>query len=248
MKTNSVVIIMLFTMSIGCEGPAGPAGPIGPAGSLLSGDILGRILIYDSLNVATDNSGALIKIDGTTHSTLSDSTGKWKFKGVKSGTYVITCSKPGFSTDKNISFQFVGGDTPAFGGTFELYKLPTIYVSSLEMPQPYQRGINIVGTLSSQLNPNKVQQVFLFYGYDSLPAILAYNYISFRFDIVSAQSFNVYFDSSFFRNANIKSGTKIYFVAHTIASTYAGYYNFDAAFVYTSLCEKPSNVVSYIVP
>ena len=252
MKIHSIALLIMTIILFGCEGPAGtngPAGPMGPAGSVLTGDIVGRVYIYNSLDEPTEFGGALIKIEGTTYSTISDSTGKWKLKGVKSGTYVISCSKVGFSIDKNVGFQLVGGDTPASGGFFELYKLPTRYVSSLEIPQPYQNGVSIVGTLSSPLNVNEAQMVFTFVGYDSIPSILAYNYITYSFNVaMSTPTFNIVFNSSIFINAKIKSGTKLYFVSHTVANTYAGYPDFDAGFVLTGLCEQPSNVVSYIVP
>ena len=89
-----------------------------------SGSMAGYVLVVDSnsigqsgiIGAATlNNSGAIVSIDGTSFSTLTDSTGRWDLKNVPAGTYNISFAKNGYALRKRIAYHFVGNGSDYLG-------------------------------------------------------------------------------------------------------------------------------------
>ncbi|PSL33493.1 carboxypeptidase-like regulatory domain-containing protein [Chitinophaga ginsengisoli] len=77
---------------------------------LKKGDITGKVIIYDSLGRALSNhSGVVVTIDSTNLSAITDSTGAYTFKKVKTGRYSFTYKKNGYGTYRIIRQLHAGG-------------------------------------------------------------------------------------------------------------------------------------------
>lgn len=240
-------IFLLFTTILFLFGCQDKEGPVGPS---LSGDIIGRVQVNDSTGNVGNLSGVLVQLEGTNYLTYSDSSGVWKLTGVKTGTYIISCTKQGYSTAKNTSFQFVGGNQPANGGFFTLYQLPSRFVKTLSTPKVNQNVISIKGTLSTVLSGYSTQFVLTYAGFDSSASLLPAKFIIWTHNFVQAtDTFTVSFDINTLKSLGAKSGSKLYFVSFAAVNTYAGYYDIvKQEFIFTGLSLTPSNIVSIVVP
>ncbi len=101
-----IICCLLFW---GCKGDPGPASP------RLSGNLMGSVMIVDSLNRSIkDQSGVRVLLYPGIDSTISLSDGSWQLNNVPSGIYDVTYAKSGFYTVKAFQFQFVGGGNYSF--------------------------------------------------------------------------------------------------------------------------------------
>ncbi|MBS1904086.1 MAG: hypothetical protein JSS75_10305 [Bacteroidetes bacterium] len=81
--------------------------------SALSGNITGRVLLtgFDPHYSPTDLSGTVVKIEGRTDSTSTDSSGVFTLRDVPAGIHTLAYSHQGYGICKIIGFQFTGGGT-----------------------------------------------------------------------------------------------------------------------------------------
>jgi Carboxypeptidase regulatory-like domain len=244
MNKNIFVFLIISVVLSACQGKEGPVGPS------LTGDVVGTVKVIDTAGNNANLNGVLIQLEGTQYSAYSDSTGLWRLVGVKTGTYVLSCSRQGFSTAKNTSFQVVGGPQPADASYFYLYQIPSTYVKLLDPPQLNQHVLTLTGRLSSIPGPNYSHAIFVFVGIDSSATSLPIKYLTAASQYFApADTFNIQLNFDYFGTVGLKRGSKLYFVAYTSANTYAGYWDVATQkFVYSGLCSTPSNIVSLIVP
>jgi len=88
----------------GCKGDVGPAGPS------LSGALTGNVTLYtENGSREYDHSGVSVWIEGSADTTLTDSHGRWRIGGVRTGIYTVMMRKTGYGYTKIPSAQFVGG-------------------------------------------------------------------------------------------------------------------------------------------
>ena len=86
-----VIVGIICSLSIwGCKGDTGPAGPA------LSGNIIGSVMMEDSLGgPIKDQSGVSIFLSPNVDSTTSLSDGSWQLNNVPAGIYDLTFAKHG---------------------------------------------------------------------------------------------------------------------------------------------------------
>ena len=80
-------------------------------GDGVTGTLVGtiaRLFDYHAREM-TNKSGVLVSCEGTSFSAVTDSNGNWAIHDLPSRTYVISFSKPGFYTWKDLGFPFTGG-------------------------------------------------------------------------------------------------------------------------------------------
>ncbi len=81
----------------------------------LTGDLIGKIALVDhNGKPIVNNSGALVQIDGTSYSAVTDSNGDWTIHNLPSRTYSLSISKDGFVTFRDFSYAFLGGGTTRY--------------------------------------------------------------------------------------------------------------------------------------
>ena len=100
--------IVLFSSCKKKEGPTGPQGPIGPAGPAYSGVITGHVSLYDQYGIRQYKNLGGIKVDlNGSVTTLTDSTGYYRFDSVATGNYNIMVSKAGYGATRSGYTAFV---------------------------------------------------------------------------------------------------------------------------------------------
>lgn len=124
MKNIILILFMLLTVisctkEVGAAGPAGPQGSAGPSGTGPASDtasILGQLTLYDEFSLnETDAGGVVVTLtSGTLQLTDTTNTaGLYHFPGMKTGTYNLSYTKPGYDTmEVNGISHFGGGTTP----------------------------------------------------------------------------------------------------------------------------------------
>ena len=136
------VLIFILSFIAGCDSD--------PTSGTLPGDIAGQLLLLDSAGNALPNRAeATVRIEGTTYSTTTDSTGAWRLKDVAPGTYVLAFEKEGFGPKKLFNVQHVGNGTLYLVATgmanYYIFRLQALPKSSIELvlrsfePYPYYR-------------------------------------------------------------------------------------------------------------
>jgi hypothetical protein len=141
---KNIIFLVALLAIFGCD--SDPAD----SNEMLSGDIAGKLILLDSAdNVLTNRSGATVRIEGTTYSTATDSTGAWRLKNVAPGTYVLVLEKEGFGPKKLFNVQHVGNGTLYLAITgipnYQTFRLKALPKSSIDLvlrsfePYPYYR-------------------------------------------------------------------------------------------------------------
>ena len=91
-----------------CESDTG--GPV--AGGVLPGNIMGRILLTDSLGKdLTDHSGAVVTIENRPYTATTLPDGSFTLRDIPPGTYTFLVKKDSFTTKKRFNIQHVGNGT-----------------------------------------------------------------------------------------------------------------------------------------
>ncbi len=95
----------------------------------LDANLIGIVKLFAEDEIA-DASGVLVKIANTDFETTTDKDGNFELKNIPLGTYKITFSKEGYSSEIFEDYQIIGGGD--FNRRFfaNLYKKPTIKISS----------------------------------------------------------------------------------------------------------------------
>src|ERR1043165_5836971 len=84
-------------------------------GDKVTGNLIGKITLTDHTGKPIANkSGALVQIDGTSYSAVTDSNGDWEIHNLPSRTYSLSISKDGFVTFHDPSYAFLGGGTTRY--------------------------------------------------------------------------------------------------------------------------------------
>ena len=114
MKQLTIILgLLACVVAYGCKS----SNPV--TASTQTGDLTGRMALIDTTQrYVQDRSGVIVQVEGTLFSAVSDTAGYWTIKNLPSATYSISFSKPGYSTWKNTSFEFVGGGLTWFGDYF----------------------------------------------------------------------------------------------------------------------------------
>ena len=112
------------------------------------GDIVGFIDMVDRYgNELDDKSGVSVSIDGTDIKTITNELGRYKLTDVPVGTYKIIYKRSDFGALVIESYQFVGGDVPAFIYPQTIYQQSDVEVINADISIS-EKEIIISGVLS----------------------------------------------------------------------------------------------------
>jgi hypothetical protein len=121
-----------------------------------SNTIAGLVVLYDSTGLDSDTaavtlsdfSGIDVSIDGTTHKTVTDRDGHFKFDNIPNGTYSITATKAGFGTYHWFEQPVVNGSVNLTQAIFS--RMPQGPAGLVQVPHgPYDkdRGWDLIGQI-----------------------------------------------------------------------------------------------------
>lgn len=143
MKTTYAVLLLCVCM-FACKGDRGPAGPV------LTGDIAGKVRLYDehAFQQLNDNSGVTVALDSTSISATSSRDGSWRLTDVPAGIYGFRFSKAGYFVRRDYNFQFVGNGT-YYEYQLSLSQIPSVVAKTLAIAiDDTMRVITFSGTIS----------------------------------------------------------------------------------------------------
>ena len=118
---GSFCLIILFAVVSGCSTPNSPASS---GGSITGIVTLGSQIGTSSQKTFASSAGASISLDGTSLSTLTDSSGFWKIDNVPAANYDVTITKSGFGLTR-IYGVAIGGPGTAYIPRVALGDLPS---------------------------------------------------------------------------------------------------------------------------
>jgi hypothetical protein len=219
---------------------------------ILSGDLIGYVKLYEVDGTAlANNSGVTVAVEGRNISATTDSTGRYVFTGLRTGTYNLTFTKSGYGTGKEIGYQFVGGGK-VFHETSSISKIPSFKITKLTASTNYSERISFTVTLSGTL-PSK-GAVAIFVGTTPSVSSDPANYIDYAIINLyssTSTSANTSIYTSNLASYGISKGQTVYITAYSAPyNYYAGSYT-DLATgrsIFPALDFTPSNVVSVVVP
>ncbi|HSZ25261.1 MAG TPA: carboxypeptidase-like regulatory domain-containing protein, partial [Cytophagaceae bacterium] len=175
MKQKSFILYFLLFASFAvivqsCKKETGPTGATGPVGPTLTGTASGFASLYDEYGskLFTNLSNTKVYIIGASDTVYTDTTGKFNFTNLKTGTYNLTFSKSGFgSVNKNVNFI---GDSTFLSDT-RLSAVPTFTVVSPLNVTISGTTATITGNISAV--PSYTAQVVVYVG-SSVPTPTSY--------------------------------------------------------------------------
>jgi hypothetical protein len=147
MKIQIFLSFAFLALIYGCQNS--------PTTILQTGDLKGTVGLIDAHgNEVGNRGGVLVKVEGTSLSGVSDSSGNWVIRNLTVQTYSISFSKPGYGTFKNTSFSYLGGDSISFGPRAYLYQPVnfTIVLDSISANLDSTRQYDNYGYLSGHIS------------------------------------------------------------------------------------------------
>lgn len=264
----SLMILATSCTKTGATGPNGTAGTNGANGTNgnngapgpnLSGNLQGIISLYD-VSGAKMLSPTILKGDsviltnsssGMIMRTATDSTGKYMFSNISTGTYSLAVSKPNYGTIWAQGIQFAGGGNA--DRNYALSVIPitnivaaasvdTIYavVGAGNTPEKYIRVRGSVPVSASVITVITYISMSGNTSVNSMPG----NFASYYTTTVSpgVSKFNFYIPTANFYDLNFASGSIVYFATYIIggntsASTYTDWNTGQP--VFTALSSSP---------
>jgi hypothetical protein len=111
MKNTTPIVLSILLLALIITGCSDSNSSTTSAGDGATGDLYGTVGLVDYRgHLIDDKSGVLIHCEGTSFSTVSASDGSWVIHNLPTRNYSIAFSKDGFSTYKNTSYQYIGGN------------------------------------------------------------------------------------------------------------------------------------------
>jgi hypothetical protein len=235
-------VILIISLINGCKGPEGPAGPI------LTGDMIGYVILDDNNgNYLKDNSAVTVSLEGTGNSTTTAQDGRFVLSGVSAGTYNIVFNKSGYGITKIISYQFVGGGQ-VFLDHIYLNQIPQYTISDLT--SSFSSGSLVISGKYNGVKPGSLYLSYAIFassfpGVSSNPADYNFSYTNSTYNSDSTFSSTIY---GFPANFGFQSGQTVYFIAYAGVG-YEQYIDLATGkYFFPALNPTPSNVISVIVP
>lgn len=208
----------------------------------MKGNAIGYInLIDDFGNEIFDKSGVKVSINGSSHSIVTDITGRFDFNNLSAGTYDLWFEKEGFGTYKLISWQFVGGALPALIN-IDLFQIPTYEIENLNIT--FYQDIKLEGRFT------KAVVFYLMRCYIKTTSDVSninYDFVGqggSLFSTVSKQ-----FDYTIYNEGKIKYGDKIYIAIYlynwSVQKDY-GYYDPEKDIFINPTAKKAFKTIEFI--
>ncbi len=230
--TASVVLlitggILILSSCSKQEGPAGPQGPAGPAYN--SGSIFGFVSLYDQYGVkqATPLKGIKVTIDGTTAVSLTDSTGKYMFSNLSSGTYNLSIAdtvNASYAPSKVKSINLVLGPSQH---DIHLGQIPTFTLLSPTTVDSLEKNkldtVNVVRIHGTVNIDTKAREFLVFVGADSSVSSAPANYFSVYAAAIAANQtvFSTTIALTDLMSAGFTHGSTVYFMTYPAGVNYA---------------------------
>lgn len=246
-RLTSFSFSFLLILFIACKGDRGPTGP---QGTLLTGNLIGYVFLYDETGQRlVDRSGVTVSIDALSRSATSDVSGRWTITNLNTGTYTVAFRKSGFSTFKIPSLQFVGGGD-VYTSEYAITALPSFSVTNIAASvSSTEKLINVTGIVSSGRSPQRT--ILLLYG-DS-PQVRSdppsYLFVSYAQTIGDSTVFAAPLYAGNLNQAGVASGATVYIRAYAASNYWLGYTDPSSGkIVYCGIDTVGSNIVSVVVP
>jgi hypothetical protein len=132
-RYRSLHVLLFVILIVGCGDDGSTTG------SLPTGALYGDVILTSYRNGYTDHSGVKVTLKGTTHTAMTDATGRWEMSNLPTRTYTLVYEKPGFGTMEEHGIVFVGGGHVNVG-SIGLYEVPSCGVE-LEAVREDQPGV-----------------------------------------------------------------------------------------------------------
>jgi len=234
-------------------------GPTGPAGPKLTGTMTGfALLVKSNGSQPARRDSVAVSVDETSMEAISDSTGTWSIPGMETGTYSLSFSRPGYSSNKLVQVQFTGGATKDVG-TVYLCQDPAFSVKTLSLlghvrtdSTTVHLGIQL--TDSTVSGPYAPYRVFLFLGTDSSASSDPNHYQSVISYTMSFQkgidSTTIKLTPTTFTANGFSAGSQVFIAAYTAnaGTTNSSYLDPGTGrTIYTNLNPSRSNVIKVVV-
>ena len=211
---------LVATLALGSckKEETGPTGPQGPAGPSLTGNLQGFVSLYDQYGspILSGLSGIHDSIDGSSNVAITDSTGKYSFSNLSTGTYNFTIADAGFGSNKVQYLQLVGGGI--LNRDVHLSKIPGFNVTTLTA------GFGpVTDTLTATVTADTRARTFIvFVGSTSSTSAAPATYLDFYTKQVPANqtTFKILVQPSDLYNLGLTAGTTAYFAAYGAAANY----------------------------
>lgn len=208
----------------------------------LQGNIVGFVNLVDEAgNALEDKSGVNVIIDGLSVSDNTNENGRFELIDVPAGTYNLLYNKTAYGTYKRFSYQFIGGNIPAFMYETTMCEQPNVEIESIDVSFN-NNTISVSGKVPEA--SNFAPQAFI--NDSSNVSNINYDYATNKYGSGS------YEHTEFVQDIHISQtpyspGDKIYLVIYFINPMDKGYYDYEKdEYVYSS-CKKASDVKTIIL-
>jgi hypothetical protein len=123
MRMEILSVLVLLLVAAGCS-DSNNSATTSSGGNELTGDLIGKVTLYDYNGIVLANkSGALVQIEGTSYSAVTDSNGDWLIHNLPTRTYSLSISKDGYLPYHDYSYAFLGGGTTRYLFRYYYYRI-----------------------------------------------------------------------------------------------------------------------------
>ena len=239
-KTITIITLVLFFSA--CKKQAGPQGPSGEAGAngtVTNGTITGRVVRYDEYGTLSNAtwSNTSVSIDGTSFSTITDTTGSYTLNNVPAGVYTISYSKLNLANTKEQQISFPGNGklyvntSIADKATFNI----TGYVKDTIVSSVPQIRCNIA--ITTYTNSRNITVIYSKVNSLTISNNLSYQYVEHFNTYPNSTNFqfgNTYIYNNPAYNSIFPSGSVIYVKVYPNNTQKSSYYDYPSGkYVYT---------------
>lgn len=250
MRMMLYIALSLSLVFLSCNRYDSPAGPA-------NGALTGFVNTLDENGTPIENrKDVKVVLENTNFSTLTDSSGHWKLENVPAGVYTLAFSRDSLSTNKMISYQFVGNGT-AYIGITPIPSIPrsqtyldSIVVDSVD-DDDSDTGIIVYGSLTEQVPFALTRTIMLFIGENdnisSDPA--TYTGVIPTFVSGGNVSFTEFIPFSQLEALGFHHKSQIKITSYILSRTYYRYPDVTTGKVYYSgISTRRKNFMSVVVP
>ncbi len=218
-----ISILMLSLVQFGCKGGDGPTGPQGPAGPVLTGNVIGRIVLTNEDGTSPSNkSGVSVTVEGSSISATTDSTGKYTLVGLTTGVYNISYAKSGYGSTKQPLFQFVGGGA-ANAGSIYLDQIPGFGISTATAVQAAP-NVTLSGTISNSAPYYRYILILIGKVNPTNTDPSSYQFVYSAYVSSSTTTFSTTLYQSYLTSAGFVSGDTLHITVYSYGSNFNSYY------------------------
>ncbi len=233
-----------------CKGPDGSQGPAGPS---LTGTVTGFIKLIDQNdNLLTSRGGAVVTIGGLNLSDSTDSTGKWTFTEVPTGTYPMTFSCNGYGSYVINGQQVLGGGA-LYLGTIPLIQPQSFGIKTIDIRDTtnatYGGYIDITGSANDSIYSTG-KKIICFLGTTSAVSSAPANYLyTIAITPTESGSFSRSVYPQELESAGFSPGDSVHIIVYGASEYYYTYYDpATGRSIFNGLSYTPSAVVGVVIP